>query len=114
MLACYPSDFGEREILFCAPGHRHPDKSVDLFLPESLREPARPSLAHRFAFVPAVATDAFTIVGYLLMIGCLATFYIAAVVAFENMYRRAGEERRNAFVIERNRTFRRFNVIANA
>jgi hypothetical protein len=28
------------------------------------------------------------------------------------MYRRAGQEERNAFVIERNRTFRRLNVLA--
>jgi hypothetical protein len=43
-------------------------------------------------------------------LGWLATFYLAAVVAFENMYRRSAEEQRNAFVLERNRGFRRLNV----
>lgn len=45
-------------------------------------------------------------------LGWLATFYLAAVVAYENMYRRSGAERRNAFVLERNRGFRRLNVVA--
>lgn len=46
-------------------------------------------------------------------LGWLATFYLAGVAAFENMYRRSAEEQRNAFVIERNRLFRRLNVAAS-
>jgi hypothetical protein len=45
-------------------------------------------------------------------IGWLATFYLASVIAFENMYRRSAEEQRNAFVLERNRRFRRLNTAA--
>jgi hypothetical protein len=40
----------------------------------------------------------------------LATFYLAGVIAFHNMYRRSAEEERNAFVLERNRGFRRLNL----
>jgi len=46
-------------------------------------------------------------------LGWLATFYLAGVAAFENMYRRAAEEQRNAFVLGHNRTFRRLNVAAS-
>lgn len=45
-------------------------------------------------------------------LGWLATFYLAAVIAYENMYRRAGEEQCNAFSLEHNRGFRRMNVTA--
>lgn len=45
-------------------------------------------------------------------LGWLAVFYLAALAAFENMYRRAAEEARNEFVMMRNRTFRRLNVVA--
>jgi len=40
----------------------------------------------------------------------LGTFYLAGVIAFHNMYRRSAEEERNAFVLERNRGFRRLNL----
>ena len=49
----------------------------------------------------------------LVWLGLLATFYLAGIVAFENMYRRSSEEARNAFVLERNRAFRRLNVLAS-
>jgi hypothetical protein len=43
----------------------------------------------------------------------LATFYLAGIVAFENMYRRSAEEQRNAFVLEQNQAFRRLNVLVS-
>lgn len=43
-------------------------------------------------------------------LGCLATFYLAGIVAYRNMYRRSAEEERNAFVLERNRGFQRLNL----
>jgi len=46
-------------------------------------------------------------------LGWLATFYLTGGIAFENMYRRSAEEERNAFVLERNRSFRRLNVISS-
>lgn len=42
----------------------------------------------------------------------LGLFYLVAVPAYENMYRRAAEEARNEFVVRWNRSFRRFNPIA--
>ena len=42
----------------------------------------------------------------------LATFDLAGIVAFENMYRRSAAEQRNAFVLEHNRRYRRLNPAA--
>lgn len=43
----------------------------------------------------------------------LGTFYLAAVIAYRNMYRRSAEEERNAFVLERNRGFERLNLASS-
>lgn len=43
-------------------------------------------------------------------LGSLATFYLAGIIAYQNMYRRSAEEERNAFVLERNRGFQRLNL----
>jgi hypothetical protein len=42
----------------------------------------------------------------------LAAFYAAALVAYGNMYYRAGQEERNAFVMWHNRHFQAWNLIA--
>jgi hypothetical protein len=42
----------------------------------------------------------------------LAGFFAAAVIAYCNMYYRAGQEARNAFVIAHNRRFRVWNLVA--
>jgi hypothetical protein len=42
----------------------------------------------------------------------LAAFYAAALVAYGNMYYRAGQEERNAFVMWHNRHFQTWNLIA--
>jgi hypothetical protein len=42
----------------------------------------------------------------------LAGFYAAAMIAYCNMYYRAGREERNAFVIAHNRRFQLYNVVA--
>lgn len=39
----------------------------------------------------------------------LAAFYLGGMVAYENMYRSSAAEERNAFVLARNRRFRRLN-----
>ncbi|NIP80976.1 MAG: hypothetical protein GWM90_17870 [Gemmatimonadetes bacterium] len=42
----------------------------------------------------------------------LAVLFAASIPAYENMYRRAAEEERNALVLEHNRFFRWFNPVA--
>jgi hypothetical protein len=42
----------------------------------------------------------------------LAGFYAAAMIAYCNMYYRAGQEERNAFVLAHNRRFKVFNLVA--
>jgi hypothetical protein len=43
-------------------------------------------------------------------LGWIAAFYAAAVIAYQNMYRRSAEEERNAFVLAHNRGFQRLNL----
>jgi len=43
-------------------------------------------------------------------LGWLGAFYVAGLIAFQNMYGRSAEEERNAFVLDRNRGFRRVNL----
>ena len=44
-------------------------------------------------------------------LACLAFTYLAATIAYENMYRRAAEEQRNGLVLTHNRIFRRLNPL---
>jgi hypothetical protein len=43
---------GERKIVFVGPGRELADKSVQLDMPETLRETSAASVTHKFAFVP--------------------------------------------------------------
>jgi hypothetical protein len=72
--------------------------------------PALPDAVIPFMLGGFQAALLLTVPRPLSWLGWLAAFYAAAIIAYQNMYCRAGEEERNAFVMERNRGFRRLNL----